>query len=207
MKRKKKEYVCFEIGILLKKMFQLTLKIIRIFFILITILLFYFIVIPSIYDSEKLKNFSDQLFLCSMPENTKIVETYSSAANYANNGDNSCYIAIALIESELSAEELYAYFEAQKFKNALVEADNYLALMEVQKAEAGKEAKSTFTYHTFPFAYVMENDDVEDMYYVIIYDQESVTSIFAGMKIWIKTQCFKLIKASSLGYSLFCMMI
>jgi len=149
---------------------------------LISVFIVLFIVIPDVYSTNKQEQFANQLFFCPMPENTEIVEIYSETSNLAPTGDNMCFIAIALVKSELTKDELYEYFDAQNLKNALTKDITYEAVLEIQKAEANADlVPEVCHYNSFRFEYMYENNDAQNMYYVIIYDQTSLPNAFFGI--------------------------
>lgn len=141
-----------------------------------------FIIYPGIYSDAKCEEFSTQLFRCDLPQGTRIIETYSATENFAPTGDNMCFLAIALVESALTREELESYYKAQQFRSiGKIDGEYYGAVLEVAKAEEGAFAPSFLSeWHSVTFDYVEGNQDLSNLYYVVIYDQTELPNFFFG---------------------------
>ena len=143
--------------------------------ILVTILLFMLPIVAfigvCIYDEKCHHRFSEQLFNCPLPEGTVLLECESDFGNLQPNGNNWNYIAIILIESDKSAEELQTYFEQQEFyygeerKKRISPMD-----IDVQKAEGEIFESDYAPYMKNKFKYMETVQSTENLYYVTIFE-------------------------------------
>ena len=88
--------------------FKRVFKILRnmIFGVIIAVAIFVlaFFIVPRFYAEYKCTQFGDQLLNCNLPLDSKIVAHEYKTANFSPAGDNMGFIAIALLESNLSAD-------------------------------------------------------------------------------------------------------
>ena len=170
------EYILDKISMTLLKIGFIT------FIVIPSIFAVAFVIYPAIYSDAKCEEFSTQLFHCDLPQGTRIIETYSATENFAPTGDNMCFLAIALVESELTREELESYYKTQQFRSiGKIDGEYYEAVLEVAKTKAGAFAPSFLNkYDSVTFDYVETHEDLTNLYYVVIYDQTELPNFFFG---------------------------
>ena len=161
--------------------FKRVFKILRnmIFGVIIAVAIFVlaFFIVPRFYAEYKCTQFGDQLLNCNLPLDSKIVAHEYKTANFSPAGDNMGFIAIALLESNLSADELADYLAAQDFQAAKV--GNYQErAVEVVPAEKGEFCPSFAENYPFNFAEVGNTDN---LYYAVIYDQTELIDVRLGI--------------------------
>lgn len=71
-----------------------------------------------LYNDSVLNSFAQQLYNCSLPDATVIVEKHKICGKLIGNGDGMDFLACILIKSDKTADELEAYFGTLKFKGA-----------------------------------------------------------------------------------------
>lgn len=153
--------------------FKRAFKILRnmIFGALIAIAIFtmVFFIVPKFYAEYKCTQFGDQLLNCRLPIDSRIVAHEYKTANFSPAGDNMGFIAVALLESNLSTDELADYLKAQDFQAAKVgDYQERSVEIEVVSAEKGEFYPSYAENYSFNFA---EIDHADNLYYAVIYDQ------------------------------------
>ena len=146
--------------------------------ILVTILLFVLPIVAfigvCIYDEKCYHRFSEQLFNCPLPEGTVLLECESDFGNLQPNGDNWNYIAIILIESDKSAEELQTYFEQQEFYYGEERKERVSPMnIDVQKAEGEIFILEYAPYEEYKFEHMETVQSTENLYYVTIFESTS----------------------------------
>ena len=163
--------------------FKRAFKILRnmIFGTLIAIVIFVlaFFIVPKFYAEHKCTQFGDQLLNCGLPLDSRIVAHEYKTANFSPAGDNMGFIAVALIESSLSADELADYLKTQDFRAAKVGDYQERAVeIEVLPAEKGEFYASFAENYSFNFA---EADHTDNLYYAVIYDQIELIDVPLGI--------------------------
>ena len=163
--------------------FKRAFKILRnmIFGAMITIAIFVltFFVVPKFYAEYKCTQFGDQLLNCQLPLDSRIAAHEYKTANFSPAGDNMGFIAVALLESNLSAGKIADYLEAQDFRAAKVGDYQERAVeIEVVLAEKGEFYASFAENYSFNFA---EADHTDNLYYAVIYDQIELIDVPLGI--------------------------
>ena len=143
--------------------------------IAIAIFMLTFFVVPKFYAEYKCTQCGDQLLNCGLPIDSRIVAHEYTTANFSPTGDNMGFIAIALLESSLSADEIADYLEKQDFQTAKVGDYQERAVeIEVVPAEKGEFYPSFAENYPFNFA---EVDRADNLYYAVIYDQTELIDV------------------------------
>ena len=131
-----------------------------------------------IYDDWCYHNFIDQLFNCPLPEGTVLLECKSAEGNLQPNGNNWNYLAIILIESDKSAEELQTYFEQQEFYYGEERKKRISPMnIDVQKAEGEIFESDYAPYMKNKFKYMETVQSTENLYYVTIFERTSFLNL------------------------------
>jgi len=127
-----------------------------------------------IYDDWCYHRFTEQLFHCSLPKGTVLLECESDIGNLKPTGDNWNYIAIILIESDKSAEELQTYFEQQEFYYGEERKERVSPMnIDVQKAEGEIFISDYAPNERYKFEYMETVQSTENLYYVTIFESTS----------------------------------
>ena len=163
--------------------FKCSFKILRnmIFGAVIAIAIFVltFFVVPKFYAEYKCTQFGDQLLNCGLPLDSRIMAHEYKTANFSPAGDNIGFIAVALLESGLSADELADYLATQDFQAAKVGNYQERAVeIEVVAAQKGEFYVSFAENYPFSFA---EADHTDNLYYAVIYDQIELIDVPLGI--------------------------
>ena len=163
--------------------FKCAFKILRnmIFGVIIAVAIFVlaFFTVPRFYAEYKCTQFGDQLLNCQLPLDSRILAHEYKTANFSPTGDNMGFIAVALLESSLSADEIANYLETQDFQAAKVgDYRNRAVEIEVVPAEKGEFYVSFAENYPFSFA---EADHMDNLYYAVIYDQTELIDVPLGI--------------------------
>ena len=163
--------------------FKCSFKILRnmIFGVIIAVAIFVlaFFTVPRFYAEYKCTQFGDQLLNCQLPLDSRILAHEYKTANFSPTGDNMGFIAVALLESSLSADEIANYLETQDFQAAKVgDYRNRAVEIEVVPAEKGEFYVSFAENYPFSFA---EADHMDNLYYAVIYDQTELIDVRLGI--------------------------
>ena len=163
--------------------FKCAFKILRnmIFGVIIAVAIFVlaFFTVPRFYAEYKCTQFGDQLLNCQLPLDSRILAHEYKTANFSPTGDNMGFIAVALLESSLSADEIANYLETQDFQAAKVgDYRNRAVEIEVVPAEKGEFYVSFAENYPFSFA---EADHMDNLYYAVIYDQTESIDVPLGI--------------------------
>ena len=163
--------------------FKCAFKILRnmIFGVIIAVAIFVlaFFTVPRFYAEYKCTQFGDQLLNCQLPLDSRILAHEYKTANFSPTGDNMGFIAVALLESSLSADEIANYLETQDFQAAKVgDYRNRAVEIEVVPAEKGEFYVSFAENYPFSFA---EADHMDNLYYAVIYDQTELIDVRLGI--------------------------
>ena len=138
-----------------------------------------FFIVPKFYAEYKCTQFGDQLVNCQLPLDSRIVAHEYKTANFSPAGDNMGFIAVALLESNLSTDELADYLKTQDFQAAKVGDYQERAVeIEVVPAEKGEFCPSFAENYPFNFAEVGNTDN---LYYAVIYDQTELIDVRLGI--------------------------
>ena len=163
--------------------FKRAFKILRnmIFGAVITIAIFVlvFFIVPQFYAEYKCTQFGDQLLNCQLPLDSRIVAHEYKTANFSPTGDNMGFIAVALLESNLSADELADYLAAQGFQTAKV-GDYQERAVEIEVVPAEKDEFYPSFAENYPFNFA-EVDHTDNLYYAVIYDQTELIDVPLGI--------------------------
>lgn len=71
-----------------------------------------------LYNDSVLDSFSQQLYNCSLPEGTVLVEKHNICGKLNGNGDGMDFLSCILIKSDNTINELEKHFESMEFKGA-----------------------------------------------------------------------------------------
>lgn len=86
---------------------------------IVLVLLVGFIVSIPLVNNLQAKNVEKQLLELSLPDHTSMVESLSATGKLVGNGNGMQYFGAILIKSELTLDELSAYY-SQKLPNAVI---------------------------------------------------------------------------------------
>ena len=138
--------------------------------------------VPIISNNIALSKFSKQL-TANLPSDTIIVETKDTCGHLSGNNSGMEFLAIALVQSDLSLAELTAYYNTLDFTVARpddlgsADSDGIVIVLVQQASEAefilpyelyaGEYTKLTFKKYT----------SAENLYYIAIYDGKYLFSL------------------------------
>ena len=163
--------------------FKCAFKILRnmIFGVIIAVAIFVlaFFIVPRFYAEYKCTQFGDQLLNCQLPLDSRILAHEYKTANFSPAGDNMGFIAIALLESGLSADELADYLAAQDFQAAKV-GDYRNRAVEIEVVPAEKDEFYPSFAENYPFNFA-EVGNTDNLYYAVIYDQIELIDVPLGI--------------------------
>jgi hypothetical protein len=119
-----------------------------------------------LYNDSVLNSFSQQLYNCSLPEETVLVEKHKICGKLNGNGDGMDFLACILIKSEKTINELEKHFESLEFKGAKTSSKmaeiQILTVMEPElKTEYLENGEITFS---------LINSSDQKYYAIVIYD-------------------------------------
>lgn len=163
--------------------FKCAFKILRnmIFGVIIAVAIFVlaFFIVPRFYAEYKCTQFGDQLLNCGLPLDSRIMAHEYKTANFSPAGDNIGFIAVALLESGLSADELADYLAAQDFQAAKV-GDYRNRAVEIEVVPAEKDEFYPSFAENYPFNFA-EVGNTDNLYYAVIYDQIELIDVPLGI--------------------------
>ena len=138
--------------------------------------------VPIIRNNIALSKFSSQL-TANLPPDTIIVETKNTCGHLSGNNSGMEFLAVALVQSDLSIAELTAYYNALNFAVACpddlgsADSDGVVIVM-VQQAS---EAEFILPYELYAGEYTKlsfkKYNSAENLYYIAIYDGKYLFSL------------------------------
>ena len=138
--------------------------------------------VPIINNNIALSKFSKQL-TANLPPDTVIVETKDTCGHLSGNNSGMEFLAVALVQSDLSIAELTAYYHALNFAVARpddldsADSDGVVTVL-VQQASA---ADFILPYELYADEYTKlpfkKYTSAENLYYIAIYDGKYLFSL------------------------------
>ena len=123
--------------------------------------------VTEMYHNIVLSVFAQQLYKCSLPEHTEIIEKHKVCGKLYGNGDGMDFWACILVKSDKTLDELEAYFNAVPFRTAKPHHET----VERQVVSVNeKQLKSDFLEHRTIIFDRLPEGDTSGYYAVIIYD-------------------------------------
>jgi hypothetical protein len=125
-----------------------------------------FVMFPILNDIS-LTNFSYQLDLLPLPENTTQVETVKTCGGLIGNGNHMDYLACLLVKSDSSYEELQAYYSSAKTGS---EASLHAVEAIVLRPDGTHLPESAMLHVPIDFKKLHSVEDTSKYYIVMIFD-------------------------------------
>lgn len=120
----------------------------------------------AFYNDMVLNSFSKQLYNCNMPGGTVIVEKQKICGKLNGNGDGMDFLAVILVKSDKTIDELKDHFESLSFKGA--KPSSKTAKIQVLEVTDNKLQSEYLEHKEIKFTEIIGKSD--KYYAVVIYD-------------------------------------
>lgn len=120
-----------------------------------------------LYNDSVLSSFSQQLYNCSLPEETVLVEKHKICGKLNGNGDGMDFLACILIKSDKTIKELEEHFKALEFKGA--KSSSKMAEVQVLNITDPKLKTEYLENEEITFSDFNNSSD-QKYYAIVIYD-------------------------------------
>ncbi len=124
-------------------------------------------IISPIVNNILLSVFSENLYKCELPKDTILVDKNNICGKLNGNGNGMDYLAVILIRSKMTNEELENYFNKISFAPI---GKNGIVVIDVQKQNSSKLESKYLEHGDITFSQLNDTKDFSNLYSILIYD-------------------------------------
>lgn len=132
--------------------------------------------LAPLYNDSVLYSFSQQLYNCSLPEETVLVEKHKICGKLNGNGDGMDFLACILIKSDKTINQLQKHFETLEFKGAKSSSK----MAEIQILTITEPKLMTEYLENGEITFSNYNNSSDKKYYAIVIHDGSYWNFFDG---------------------------